>query len=47
MEDSAMTLFGFAAVTVTALIWAVTAPESAQDPTSDDIAHLIVLGFVP
>jgi len=42
-----MTVFAFAALTVTAAIWAITAPESPEDPTVDDVSHLIVLGFVP
>jgi hypothetical protein len=42
-----MTMFIFAALTVTALIWAVTGPRSPQDLTVDEISHLIVLGFVP
>jgi hypothetical protein len=42
-----MTMFVFAALTVTAIIWTITAPQSPQDPTLDEISHLIVLGFVP
>ncbi len=42
-----MTMFVFATVTVTGLIWAITPPQSPQDPTLDEIAHLIVPGFVP
>jgi hypothetical protein len=42
-----MTMFIFAALTVTALIRAVTGPRSSQDLTVDEISHLIVLGFLP
>jgi hypothetical protein len=42
-----MALFVFAALTVTAAIWVVMAPQSPQDLTMDDIGQLIVLGFVP
>jgi hypothetical protein len=42
-----MTIFVFAALTVTAAIWAITAPQSSEDLTMDEISQLIVLGFVP
>jgi hypothetical protein len=42
-----MTLFVFAALTATAVIWVITAPPSPQDLTMDEISQLIVLGFVP
>ena len=42
-----MTIFVFAALTVAAAIWAITAPRSPEDPTVDEISHRIVLGFVP
>jgi hypothetical protein len=42
-----MTMFVFATVTVAAIIWTVTAPPTPEDPTVDEISHLIVLGFVP
>ena len=42
-----MTMFVFASLTVAAAIWAIMAPRSPQDPTMDEIGHLIVLGFVP
>jgi hypothetical protein len=42
-----MMMFVFAALTVTAAIWAITAPPSPEDLTTDEISHLIVLGFVP
>ena len=42
-----MTMFVFAALTVTAIIWTITAPQSPEDPTMDEISQLIVLGFVP
>ncbi len=40
-------IFVFAALTVTAAFWAVTAPQSPNDPTTDEIIHLVALGFVP
>jgi hypothetical protein len=46
-EESPMTMFVFAALTVTAVIWAITAPQSPQDLTMDEISQLIVSGFVP
>jgi hypothetical protein len=42
-----MTMFVFAALTVAAAIWAITAPPSPEDPTMDEFSHLIVPGFVP
>jgi hypothetical protein len=42
-----MTMFVFAALTVTAFLWAITEPQSPQDLTRDEISQLIVLGFVP
>jgi hypothetical protein len=42
-----MTLFVFAALTVAAAIWVITAPQSPQDPTMDEFSQLIVLGFIP
>jgi hypothetical protein len=42
-----MTIFVFAALTVTAAVWAVTTPASPEDLTVDEVSHLIVLGFVP
>jgi hypothetical protein len=42
-----MTMFVFAAVIVAAAIWAITAPQSPQDLTMDEISQLIALGFVP
>jgi hypothetical protein len=42
-----MMMFVFVAVTVTAAIWAVTAPQPPQDLTMDEISHRIVLGFIP
>jgi hypothetical protein len=43
-----MTMFVFAALTVTGFIWAITEPQSPQDPTvEDEINQLIVLAFVP
>jgi hypothetical protein len=42
-----MTIFVFAALTVAAFIWAVTAPQSPQDPTMDEMIDLFVLGYVP
>jgi hypothetical protein len=42
-----MMMFAFAAVIVTAAIWAITAPQSTEDLTMDEISQLIVLGFVP
>jgi hypothetical protein len=46
-EENPMTMFVFAALTVTAVIWAITAPQSPQDLTMDEISQLVVLGFVP
>ena len=42
-----MTMFVFAALTVTAFIWAITEPQTPQDLTADEINQLVVLGFVP
>jgi hypothetical protein len=42
-----MTMFVIAALTVTATIWAITEPESAQDLTMNEMVDLVVLGFVP
>jgi hypothetical protein len=43
-----MTLFVFAALTaVAAAIWVITAPQSPQDPTMDEVSQLIALGFIP
>ena len=42
-----MTMFVFAALTVTAFIWAITEPQSPHDLTMDEISQLVVLGFVP
>jgi hypothetical protein len=42
-----MTMIVFAALTVTAAIWAITAPQSPEDLTMDEISQLIGLGFVP
>ena len=42
-----MMMFVFAALTVAAFIWAVTAPKSPQDLTVDEMSQFIVLGFVP
>jgi hypothetical protein len=42
-----MMMFVLAALTVTAVIWAITAPQSPQHLTMDEISQLIVLGFVP
>jgi hypothetical protein len=42
-----MTMFIIAALTVTATIWAITEPKSAQDLTMDEIVDFVVLGFVP
>jgi hypothetical protein len=46
-EETLMTMFVFAVLTVTAVIWAITAPQSPQDLTMDEISQLVVLGFVP
>jgi hypothetical protein len=46
-EESPMTLFVFAALTVTVFIWVITEPQSPQDLTMDEISQLIALGFVP
>jgi hypothetical protein len=42
-----MTIFVIAALTVTATIWVVTEPKSPEDLTMDEMADLVVLGFVP
>jgi hypothetical protein len=42
-----MTMFVLAALTVTAIIWAITAPQYAQDLTKDEMIDPVVLGFVP
>jgi hypothetical protein len=42
-----MVMFVFAALTVTAFIWAVTEPQSPQDVALDEISQVSVLGFVP
>ena len=42
-----MTMFVFAALTVTGFIWAITEPQTPQDLTTDEISQLVVLGFVP
>jgi hypothetical protein len=42
-----MTMFVFAALTVTAFIWAITEPQTPQDLTANEISQLVVLGFVP
>jgi hypothetical protein len=42
-----MTMFIIAALTVTATIWAITEPKSAQDLTMNEMGDLVVLGFVP
>ena len=42
-----MMMFAFAALTVTAFIWAIREPQSPQDLTMHEISQLIVLGFVP
>jgi hypothetical protein len=42
-----MMMFVLTALTVTAVIWAITGPRSPQDLTMDEISQLIVLGFVP
>jgi hypothetical protein len=42
-----MTMFVFAALTVTAAIWAITAPQSPEDLTMNEFSDLIVLGVVP
>jgi hypothetical protein len=42
-----MAMFVCVALTVTAFIWAITAPQSPQDLTMDEISHLVVLGFIP
>jgi hypothetical protein len=48
MEEGPMTLFIFAALTaIAAAIWVVTAPQSPQDPTMDEVSQLIALGFIP
>jgi hypothetical protein len=47
-EESPMTLFIFTALTaVAAAIWVITAPQSPQDPTMDEVSQLIALGFIP
>ena len=47
-EEGPMTLFIFAALTaVAAAIWVITAPQSPQDPTMDEVSQLIALGFLP
>ena len=42
-----MTLFVFAALTAAAAVWVITAPQSPQDPTMDELSQLIALGFIP
>ena len=42
-----MTMFVIAALTVTAIIWAITEPECPEDLTTDEMAEFVVLGFVP
>jgi len=42
-----MTMFVIAALTVTATIWTITEPKSAQDLTMNEMVDLVVLGFVP
>ncbi|HXA22256.1 MAG TPA: hypothetical protein VNW90_08145 [Acetobacteraceae bacterium] len=42
-----MLLFVFAALTVAAVVWVITTPQSPQDPTMDEISQLIMLGFIP
>jgi hypothetical protein len=42
-----MTMFVFAALTVTGFIWAITEPQTPQDLTADEFSQVIVLGFVP
>jgi hypothetical protein len=42
-----MTMFIIAALTVTATIWAITEPKSAQDLTMNEMVDLVVLDFVP
>jgi hypothetical protein len=37
----------FAALTVTAAIWVITAPPSPQAPTMDEFSQLTALGFIP
>jgi hypothetical protein len=36
-----MTMFVFAALTVTAFIWAITEPQDPQDLTPDEISQLV------
>jgi hypothetical protein len=42
-----MTMFVLAALTVAAAIWALTAPPSPEDLTTDEIFDLVVMGLVP
>jgi hypothetical protein len=42
-----MTMFVLAALTVTAVIWAITAPQAPEDLTTDEIIQLVAVGFVP
>jgi hypothetical protein len=43
-----MMLSVFAALTVIAAIWVITAPQYPQDPTMDEFSQLIAsLGFIP
>ena len=42
-----MTIFVFAALTITDAMWAITTKPSPEDLTVDEISHLIVMGFVP
>jgi hypothetical protein len=42
-----MTMFVFAALTVSAFIWAITEPQTPQDLTADEFSQLVPLGLVP
>jgi hypothetical protein len=45
MEESPMMLVVFAALTAAAM-WAITAPQSPQGPTTDELSQLIGRTFV-
>jgi hypothetical protein len=40
-----MTLFVLAGLTAATFIWALVAPRSPQELTTNEIAELVVLGF--
>ena len=42
-----MTMFIIAAALTAAAIWAITAPRSPHELTTEEMADFIVLGFVP